>query len=75
MPMNIFPSTPKHIHVVKGDDYATIDLTSLTVRESYNVQLTAYRFICRGTGIEWPELDYHLSIEAMLTEGRLAKAA
>jgi hypothetical protein len=39
------------------------------------VQLTAYRFICRGTGIEWPELDYHLSIEAMLAEGRLAKAA
>ena len=39
------------------------------------VQLTAYRFICRGTGIEWPELDYHLSIEAILTEGRLAKAS
>jgi hypothetical protein len=38
-------------------------------------QLANYRFICRGTGIEWPELDYHLSIEAMLTETRLAKAA
>ena len=38
-------------------------------------QLADYRFICRGTGIEWPELDYHLSIEAMFTEGRLAKAA
>ena len=38
-------------------------------------QLADYRFICRGTGIEWPELDYHLSIEAMLTETRLAKAA
>ena len=38
-------------------------------------QLAGYRFICRGTGIEWPELDYHLSIEAMLTETRLAKAA
>jgi hypothetical protein len=25
---------PRHIHVVKGDDYATIDLASLTVRES-----------------------------------------
>jgi len=24
---------PRHIHVVKGDDYATIDLTTLTVRE------------------------------------------
>ncbi|MBV1789414.1 DUF2442 domain-containing protein [Marinobacterium sp. D7] len=25
-----------------------------------------YRFICDATGIEWPEIDYHLSIEAML---------
>jgi hypothetical protein len=38
-------------------------------------QLADYRFICRGNGIEWPELDYHLSIEAMLVEGRLPKAA
>ena len=29
-------------------------------------QLTNYRFICQGTGIEWAELDYHLSIESML---------
>lgn len=38
-------------------------------------QLADYRFICRGTGIEWPGLDYHVSIEAMLAEGRLPKAA
>ncbi|MBS4068172.1 MAG: DUF2442 domain-containing protein [Sulfurimonas sp.] len=38
-------------------------------------QLTQYRFICRGTGIEWPELDYHLSVEAMLSESRQEKAA
>ncbi|TWI75373.1 uncharacterized protein DUF2442 [Desulfobotulus alkaliphilus] len=25
-----------------------------------------YQFICDATGIEWPDLDYHLSIEAML---------
>lgn len=29
-------------------------------------QLTHYQFICRGTGIEWVDLDYHLSIESML---------
>ena len=29
-------------------------------------ELKNYRFICRGTGIEWEELDYHLSIESML---------
>lgn len=38
-------------------------------------QLAKYRFICRGTGIKWPELDYHLSIEAMLAESRQEKAA
>ncbi|MFQ5640428.1 MAG: DUF2442 domain-containing protein [bacterium] len=29
-------------------------------------QLSNYEFICRNTGIEWPDLDYHLSIESML---------
>ena len=28
-------------------------------------QLRNCHFICRGTGIEWPDLDYHLSIESM----------
>ena len=28
--------------------------------------LSEYTFICEGTGIEWDDLDYHLSIEAML---------
>ena len=28
--------------------------------------LRHYRFICKGVGIEWPDLDYHLSIESML---------
>ena len=38
-------------------------------------QLADYRFICRATGIEWSGLDYHLSIEAMLAESKLPKAA
>ena len=29
-------------------------------------QLSHYQLICQGTGIEWPELDYHLNIESML---------
>ena len=29
-------------------------------------QISNYQFICQNTGIEWPELDYHLSIEGML---------
>jgi hypothetical protein len=29
-------------------------------------QIKNYIFICRKTGIEWHELDYHLNIEAMI---------
>lgn len=29
-------------------------------------QLKNYKLICRNTGIEWSELDYHLSIESMM---------
>ena len=38
-------------------------------------QLKNYQFICRGTGIEWLELDYHLSIEMMLQTISLDKVA
>ncbi len=34
--------------------------------------LSQYQFICDNTGIEWPELDYHLSIEAMLLPSKSA---
>ena len=36
-------------------------------------QLKNYTFICLGSGIEWEELDYQLSIESMLhVESRVA---
>lgn len=38
-------------------------------------ELKNYQFICRGTGIEWSDLDYHLSIEAMLQSVPLEKVA
>jgi len=38
-------------------------------------QLSHYRFICRHTGIEWPDLDYHLSIESMFATSIQAHAA
>ncbi|MCG5517446.1 MULTISPECIES: DUF2442 domain-containing protein [unclassified Ectothiorhodospira] len=28
--------------------------------------LRHYRLICDATGVEWPDIDYHLSIAAML---------
>ena len=38
-------------------------------------QLADYQFICQGTGIEWTELDYHLSIESMLLSHTSKKTA
>ena len=38
-------------------------------------QLSNYQLICHGTGIEWPALDYHLSIESMMLASSLKKAA
>ena len=36
-------------------------LKNATIKEFKN-----YKFICMNTGIEWIDLDYHLSIESML---------
>ncbi len=38
-------------------------------------EIRQYRFICDGTGIEWQALDYHLSIEAMLSGNARQTAA
>ena len=58
----------RHLHV-ELDDGRVIstpmqwypELQMATLR-----QVAHYSFICQGTGIEWPDLDYHLSIESML---------
>lgn len=39
------------------------------------LQLKNYQFICQRTGIEWPDLDYQLSIESMLVAMPLKQAA
>lgn len=36
------------------------------LQEATLKQLSNYVFICKGSGIEWPELDHQLSIESML---------
>jgi len=41
---------------------------------SFN-QLKNHGFICQGTGIEWPDLDYQLSIEGMLMAGPMKLVA
>jgi len=58
----------QHLHVELED--GRVILTPMhwytELQQASYQQLKHYQFICRGTGIEWPELDYHLSIEAML---------
>ena len=58
----------RYLHVELSDG-RVISTPMAWYRELQNAtfrQLSNYRFICANTGIEWPELDYHLSIEGML---------
>lgn len=45
------------------------------LRKASFEQLKNYRFICRGTGIEWPDIDYHLNIESMFATVERRNAA
>ena len=38
-------------------------------------QVNHFSFICGNTGIEWPDIDYHLSIDSMLIGQSKASAA
>ena len=38
-------------------------------------QLVHYSLICHATGIEWPDIDYHLSIEGMLVSEAIRRVA
>ncbi|MDR9498493.1 MAG: DUF2442 domain-containing protein [Hydrogenovibrio sp.] len=38
--------------------------------EANLAQLKHYHFICDQTGIEWSDIDYHLSIENMMQVNR-----
>jgi hypothetical protein len=59
----------RHLHV-ELDDGRIISTPMSWYRELQNAsirQLTNYHMICKGTGIEWPDLDYHLNIESMMS--------
>ncbi len=67
----------RYLHV-ELDDGRIISTPMSWYRELQNAtlkQLANYQFICHGTGIEWEELDYHLSIESMLLSQAKQKAA
>jgi hypothetical protein len=64
-----------HVDLVDGRIISTQiewckELQNASFREVLN-----YRFICGDSGIEWPDLDYHLSIESMLSTASEALAA
>jgi len=58
----------RYLHVELED--GRIILTPMSwykeLQEASLKQLSNYEFICQGSGIEWSELDYHLSIGSML---------
>jgi len=67
----------RYLHVELED--GRVILTPMSwykeLQEATFKQLVNYQFICHGTGIEWTELDYHLSIEGMLLPQIKQKAA
>lgn len=64
-----------HVELKDGRIISTPMVWYPELQKASLTQLGRYQFICRGTGIEWPELDYHLSIEAMLSGMAQHKAA
>ena len=58
----------RYLHVELDD--GRVILTPMTwyreLQQASVIQLKNYHFICQGTGIEWPDLDYQLSIDSML---------
>ena len=71
------PSSPKGKRVRFDPDFLHVTLADGRVistpmawypelRQARLADLARHRFICDRTGIEWPTLDYHLSIESML---------
>jgi hypothetical protein len=58
----------RYLHV-ELEDERVISTPITWYKELQNAtfsQLKNYRFICQNTGIEWVDIDYHLSIESML---------
>ena len=76
-PQHGMPSSPAGKRVRFDAEFLHVDLTDGRVistpmrwypelRKASLGDSANYKFICDGTGIEWPKLDYHLSVESML---------
>ena len=65
-----------HVDLADGRVISTPMRWYPELREASLSDIANYKFICDGTGIEWPKLDYHLSVERMLViASPLKKAA
>jgi len=64
-----------HIELEDGRIISTLMSWYQELQTATFKQLTNYQFICQGSGIEWAELDYHLSIDSMLLSQSKQKAA
>jgi hypothetical protein len=77
-------STLKGKKVTFDDSYLNVELSDGRIistplnwypelKKATVSQLKKYSFICRNTGIEWDDLDYYLSIEAMILGKKVGK--
>ncbi|WP_133512907.1 DUF2442 domain-containing protein [Candidatus Thiosymbion oneisti] len=64
-----------HVELVDGRIISTPIRWYKELQNATFNQITNYTFICANTGIEWPDIDYHLNIESMLIATSQAKAA
>jgi hypothetical protein len=67
----------QYLHV-ELDDGRIISTPMAWYKELQNAtinQISNYKFICSDTGIEWSDIDYHLSIESMLVTALEPKVA
>ncbi|OQY58267.1 MAG: hypothetical protein B6245_12730 [Desulfobacteraceae bacterium 4572_88] len=70
-----FDSQYLHVELEDGRIISTPIRWYEELRQASLIQLSDYQFICRETGIEWPDLDYHLSIESMMLAEPQRRAA
>ena len=64
-----------HVELTDGRVISTPLVWYVELQQATSIQQAKYQFICGGTGIEWPGLDYQLSIESMLVGVHHQKAA
>lgn len=64
-----------HVELVDGRIISTPITWYKELQNATINQIANYRFICANTGIEWPDIDYHLSIESMMVVNLQERAA